>query len=52
MRLLELFAVSRDLSCSTATPITLKLRVSYASDPLLFFKDRNVRIIAKLARRS
>lgn len=34
MSLRNSFAVSRDLSCSTATPITLRLRVSYASDPL------------------
>ena len=34
------FAVSRDLSCSTAMLISLKLRVShaYASDPLPYFQ--------------
>ena len=38
------FAVSRDLSCSTAMLISPRLRVSrHASDPLPYFKDTNAR---------
>jgi hypothetical protein len=39
MRLLELFAVSENLSCSTAMLIIrLRLMLSYASDPLPYFQ--------------
>ena len=44
MSLRNWFAVSRDLSCSTAMLIScLRLRVSYASDRCLIFKDWNAK---------
>jgi hypothetical protein len=40
-------AVSRDLSCSTAMLITPLLRMSYAYDRCLIFKDINARNISQ-----
>ena len=52
MYLLDSYAVSMNLSCSTATLITQRLRASHASDRCLVFKDTNARMITKDARHS
>ena len=52
MYLLDSYAVSMNLSCSTATLITQRLRASHASDRCLVFKDWNARIIANCAHHS